>query len=168
MSKSSRIRPLRITGICASSGNVQRLSVSRLRRVAAVSGVYDVAVGAAMLLGRSLLARLFDVALPTPPINADLNGVFLLAVGLGYLIPFRDPAGGRGYLWVMGPFLKGAGAITFLLDTCCAAHRRRFCCSRRRWGACGADALRLARHARAASRLGGRAAPPHLPTMVHR
>ena len=27
----------------------------------------------------------------------------------------RDPPRGRAYLWVMGPFLKGAGAIAFLL-----------------------------------------------------
>lgn len=90
--------------------------MSRLRWVAAVSGVYDVGVGAAMLLGRPLLAGLFGVPLPVPPIHADLNGVFLLAVGLGYVIPFRDPSGGRGYLWVMGPFLKGAGALAFVLD----------------------------------------------------
>jgi hypothetical protein len=90
--------------------------LGRLRAIAIVSGIYDIGVGVAMLLGRAILARLFDVPLPTPAIHADLNGVFLLAVGIGYLIPVRDPAGGRGYLWVMGPFLKGAGAITFLLD----------------------------------------------------
>src|SRR5438093_2617446 len=71
-----------------------------------------------MLGGRPLMAQLFAVALPTPPIHADLNGVFLLAVAAGYLIPYREPesAAGRAYLWVMGPFLKGAGAIAFLLD----------------------------------------------------
>ena len=69
-----------------------------------------------MLLGRPWLSTVFQVPLPAPPIHADLNGVFLLAVGLGYLMPFRDPAGGRTYLWVMGPFLKGAGALTFLID----------------------------------------------------
>src|SRR5437879_13924940 len=69
-----------------------------------------------MLLGRPLLARLFDVPAPQPPIHADLNGIFLLAVAAGYLIPFRDPDRGRGYLWVMGPLLKGAGALAFLLD----------------------------------------------------
>jgi hypothetical protein len=88
----------------------------RLRLIAAVSGVYDAAVGVTMLLGRPLLARLFDVALPQPPIHADLNGIFLLAVAAGYLIPYRDPIRGRLYLWVMGPGLKGAGAVAFLLD----------------------------------------------------
>ena len=40
------------------------------------------------------------------------------SAALGYLITIRDPdtRAGRGYLWVMGPFLKGAGAATFLLD----------------------------------------------------
>jgi hypothetical protein len=69
-----------------------------------------------MLLGRPLLSRLFDVPLPQPPIHADLNGVFLLAVAAGYLIPFRDPDRGRLYLWVMGPLLKGGGALAFVLD----------------------------------------------------
>jgi hypothetical protein len=90
--------------------------VSRLRLVAAVSGVYDGAVGVTMLLGRQLLAQAFGVALPQPPIHADLNGVFLLAVAAGYLIPYRDPRSGRGYLWTMGVFLKGVGAAAFLLD----------------------------------------------------
>jgi hypothetical protein len=88
------------------------------RGVAAASGVYDALVGVVMLAGRPLLARLFSVALPTPPIHADLNGIFLLAVAAGYLIPYRDPdsRGGRTYLWTMGPLLKGAGACAFLID----------------------------------------------------
>ena len=87
-----------------------------LRVIAAVSGVYDLSVGAVMLSARPLLSRLFALPLPQPPIHADLNGVFLLAVGLGYVIPWRDPVRGRAYLWVMGPFLKGAGAVTFVID----------------------------------------------------
>lgn len=90
--------------------------LARLRILAAVSGLYDALVGTMMLAGRPLLARLFGVPLPQPPIHADLNGLFLLAVAIGYLIPYRDPAHGRAYLWVMGPFLKGAGAALFLLD----------------------------------------------------
>src|SRR4029077_5045489 len=71
-----------------------------------------------MLAGRPLMAQLFAVALPTPPIHADLNGVFLLSVAAGYLIPYREPdsAGGRLYLWIMGPLLKGTGAVAFLVD----------------------------------------------------
>ena len=89
-----------------------------LRAIAAVSLVYDACVGVTMLAGRPLLSRLFGVPLPLPPIFADLNGVFLLAVALGYLIPYREPRspGGRAYLWVMGPFLKGLGALTFVAD----------------------------------------------------
>lgn len=89
-----------------------------MRLIAAVSAIYDASIGVVMIAGRPLFARLFDVPLPQPPIHADLNGVFLLAVALGYLIPYRypDTPGGRGYLWVMGPFLKGLGALTFVLD----------------------------------------------------
>ena len=89
-----------------------------LRLIAAVSGLYDALVGITMLLGRPLFARLFDVPLPVPPIHADLNGLFLLAVAAGYAIPYREPesAAGRAYLWIMGPGLKGAGALAFILD----------------------------------------------------
>jgi len=90
--------------------------MTRLRVIAAVSGIYDATIGVVMLAGRPLLSRLFAVPLPQPPIHADLNGVFLLAVAAGYLIPFRDPDRGRGYLWVMGPLLKGGGALAFILD----------------------------------------------------
>jgi hypothetical protein len=92
--------------------------VNRLRAIAAVSGIYDAMVGVTMLAGRPLLASIFNVPLPEPPIHADLNGIFLLSVAAGYLIPYRDPgsAGGRAYLWVMGPLLKGAGAATFVID----------------------------------------------------
>lgn len=92
--------------------------MSRLRAIAAVSGVYDALVGVMMLAGRPVVARLFQVPLPVPPIHADLNGVFLIAVALGYLIPYREPesSGARMYVWVMGPLLKGAGALTFVLD----------------------------------------------------
>jgi hypothetical protein len=90
--------------------------LKKVRVIAAVSGVYDALVGVLMLLGRPLLSRLFDVPLPQPPIHADLNGIFLLAIAAGYLIPFRDPNRGRAYLWVMGPALKGAGAAAFVLD----------------------------------------------------
>ena len=86
--------------------------------VAAVSGIYDALVGVLMLAGRPLLAQLFTVTLPTPPIHADLNGIFLLSIAAGYLIPYRDPdsSGGRAYLWIMGPLLKGAGAAAFVID----------------------------------------------------
>jgi hypothetical protein len=90
----------------------------RVRTIAAVSLIYDALVGVVMIAGRSLFASLFSVPLPVPPIHADLNGVFLLSIAAGYLITIREPdsRAGRTYLWVMGPLLKGAGAVTFLLD----------------------------------------------------
>jgi hypothetical protein len=84
--------------------------------VAAVSGIYDVLLGVAMLAGRGSLAQLFGTPVPIPPIHADLNGLFLIAIGVGYAWPWRDPQRYRWYLWVMGPFLKGAGALAFILD----------------------------------------------------
>ncbi len=88
------------------------------RTIAAASGIYDALVGVMMLAGRPLMAQLFAVALPQPPIHADLNGIFLLSVAAGYLIPYREPdsSAGRSYLWIMGPLLKGAGALVFILD----------------------------------------------------
>jgi hypothetical protein len=87
-----------------------------LSAVAAISGIYDVLLGVTMLAGRDTLARLFGMPLPFPPIHADLNGIFLIAIGVGYALPWRDPQRYRGYLWVMGPILKGTGAAAFIFD----------------------------------------------------
>jgi hypothetical protein len=84
--------------------------------VAALSGLYDLVVGAFLLLAADSLGSLFGVAPASPRIFSDLNGLFLIAVGLGYYLPWRDPYRYRGYMWIMGPFLKGAGALAFLLD----------------------------------------------------
>ena len=62
------------------------------------------------------MASLFGVPPATPRIFSDLNGLFLMAVGAGYYFPWRDPSRYRGYMWIMGPLLKGAGAATFLMD----------------------------------------------------
>lgn len=87
-----------------------------LSTVAAISGLYDVIVGAFLLLAPDRLASLFGVPPASPPIFANLNALFLMAVGAGYALPWRDPERYRGYMWVMGPGLKGAGALTFVLD----------------------------------------------------
>jgi hypothetical protein len=87
-----------------------------LAAIAAISGLYDIVVGAFLLLAADRLAAGFGVPPASPRIFADLNGLFLVAVGLGYYLPWRDPERYRGYLWVMGPFLKGAGALAFVLD----------------------------------------------------
>ena len=94
----------------------RRSDLGPLTVVAAVSGVYDIALGVGMLFGRDLLQALFSVPAPVPPIHADLNGLFLLAIGVGYVLPYRRPDLYRGYLWVMGPFLKGVGSLAFVLD----------------------------------------------------
>ena len=87
-----------------------------LRIVAAISGLYDIVVGALLLFAPAWLAREFGVPPASPPIFSDLNALFLLCVGAGYYFPWRDPQRHRGYLWIMGPVLKGAGAAAFILD----------------------------------------------------
>jgi len=84
--------------------------------VAGLSGLYDLFVGAFLLLAADSLASLFGVPPANPRIFSDLNGLFLIAVGVGYYFPWRDPVRYRGYMWIMGPMLKGAGAVAFLLD----------------------------------------------------
>jgi hypothetical protein len=86
-----------------------------LSSIAALSGLYDIVVGAFLLVAADRLAALFGVPPAFPPIFSDLNGLFLLAVGAGYYMPWRDPERYRGYLWVMGPGLKGAGAALFVV-----------------------------------------------------
>ena len=81
-----------------------------LSLVAGISGLYDFFVGAFLFVGRRALASLFGVPPATPRIFSDLNGLFLMAVGAGYYLPWRDPSRYRGYMWIMGPLLKGAGA----------------------------------------------------------
>lgn len=87
-----------------------------LQRVALLSLFYDGSVGCVLLLAPGLMASWFGVPPPEPRIFSDLNGLFLLAVSAGYYLPWRDPAAGRWYMWVMGPGLKGAGAAAFVLD----------------------------------------------------
>jgi hypothetical protein len=87
-----------------------------LSAVAAISGLYDLFVGAFLLLAPGQLAALFGVPPANPPIFANLNALFLMAVGAGYAMPWRDPERYRGYMWAMGPGLKGAGAVTFVVD----------------------------------------------------
>ena len=87
-----------------------------LRAIALISGIYDIAVGVSLTLGRPLLMSLFQLPAPVPAIHADLNALFVTTVGIGYLWPYRDPDRYRWYLWLMGPVLKGAGAATFVVD----------------------------------------------------
>jgi hypothetical protein len=92
--------------------------VNRRSAIAVASAIYDGLVAVMLVGGRPLMAQIFNVPLPQPPIHADLNGLFLFAVAAGYVIPYREPDSfaGRTYLWVMGPMLKGLGALTFVAD----------------------------------------------------
>ena len=87
-----------------------------LRTLALVSGAYDLLLGLPMLLAAPQVARLFGAPPPVPVVNAWLNGVFALALGLGYIWAARDPSARRGYLWVAGVVAKGLGALVFVLD----------------------------------------------------
>ena len=119
---------------------------SFVRAMAAVSGVYDGLVGLFLLLAADRFASLFGVAPAQPPIFSDLNALFLLAVGAGYYWPYRDPVGARWYMWVMGPGLKGAGAIAFLATTRPPLPRvvPALCGERRRPGAADAGGAAVA------------------------
>ena len=97
-----------------------------LRNVALICGLYDFVVGAVLLFAAGWFASVFGVAPATPPIFSDLNALFLLCIGMGYYLPWRDPERYRGYLWVMGPILKGAGAAAFLLDYAVRGSPRSF------------------------------------------
>jgi hypothetical protein len=87
-----------------------------LRTISLVSGIYDAVLGLAMLLAAGSLAVLFGIPAPRPAVLADTNGLFLLVIGAGYGLPWRDPVAWRPYLWLMGPLLKGGGALVFLRD----------------------------------------------------
>ncbi|MEO7274890.1 MAG: hypothetical protein ABIX28_04535 [Vicinamibacterales bacterium] len=87
-----------------------------LSLLALISGLYDIVVGAFLLVAADHLATLFGVPPASPRIFSDLNGLFLIAVGIGYMLPWREPRRYRAYMWIMGPLLKGAGAAAFLLD----------------------------------------------------
>jgi len=84
--------------------------------VAAVSLVYDVTIGMALTFAREPVQVLFGLPAAQPPIHVDLNALLLTCVGVGYLLPYRDPVRYCAYLWLFGVVLKGAGAVTFVAD----------------------------------------------------
>jgi hypothetical protein len=84
--------------------------------VAGVSLVYDLTAGLLLLAATDRMASWFGVPVPQPILFAKLTGLFLVAVGLGYVQPLRNPQAHRAYLWVFGALLKGGGAVTFLVD----------------------------------------------------
>ena len=87
-----------------------------LRGVVIVSGIYDVLLGGALLFALDEVRQLFGTEPPRFPIHANLNGLFALAIGLGYFAILRNLDANRWYIWIMGPVLKGGGALLFVLD----------------------------------------------------
>src|SRR5262245_41552469 len=87
-----------------------------LKTLAVISGVYDLLLAVPMLVAASATARLFGAPEPQPVINAQLNGVFTLALAVGYFWAARDPQGRRGFFWIAGVLAKGLGAVLFVLD----------------------------------------------------
>ena len=87
-----------------------------LRGVVIVSGIYDVLLGGALLFALDEVRQLFGTEPPLFPIHANLNGLFALAVGFGYFAILRNLEANRWYVWIMGPVLKGGGALLFVLD----------------------------------------------------
>ena len=87
-----------------------------LRRLALISGVYDLLLAVPMLLIAPQLAAMMGAPPPLPLINAQLNGIFTLSLAAGYFWAARDVEARRGYLWVAGVLAKGLGAALFVLD----------------------------------------------------
>jgi len=94
--------------------------------VVIVSGIYDVLLGGALLFALEEVRQLFGTEPPRFPIHANLNGLFALAVGLGYFAILRNLEANRWYIWIMGPVLKGGGALLFVLDFLLRDSRPRF------------------------------------------
>jgi hypothetical protein len=87
-----------------------------LKALAIVSGVYDLMLALGMLFAARPLAEVFGAPAPVPVVNAQLNGVFTLALAAGYFWAAQDAEARRGYFWVAGVLAKGLGAALFLLD----------------------------------------------------
>lgn len=87
-----------------------------LRTLAYISGVYDLALALPMLFIPLTMAALFGAPTPAPVVNAQLNGVFTLSLGVGYFWAAQDPEARRGFFWIAGVLAKGLGAALFVAD----------------------------------------------------
>jgi hypothetical protein len=87
-----------------------------LRMLATISGLYDLGLAVTMLFFARQAARLFGAADPSPLLNAQLNGVFTLALAAGYFWAREDVRARRGFFWIAGVLAKGLGALLFVVD----------------------------------------------------
>ena len=87
-----------------------------LRSLATISGLYDLGLAITMLFFAREAARAFGAPDPVPLLNAQLNGVFTLALAAGYFWARGDVDARRGYFWVAGVLAKGMGALLFVFD----------------------------------------------------
>jgi hypothetical protein len=87
-----------------------------LKAVAWISGFYDLALAVAMLFFAPATAALFGAPPPVPLVNAQLNGIFALALAAGYFWAAAEVEQRRGYLWIAGVLAKGLGAALFVID----------------------------------------------------
>jgi hypothetical protein len=88
----------------------------RLRVLALVSAVYDLALGVPLLVAAPEVARLMGAGTPSPAINAQLNGLFTITLAAGYVWAAADVDARRGYLWIAGVAAKAAGSLLFVID----------------------------------------------------
>jgi hypothetical protein len=87
-----------------------------LKAAALVSMIYDLCLGIGLLASPAGMAGVFGVPPVSPPLFANLTGLFALSTGLCYLLPLKDPVRWKNLLWILGPLLKGGGALLFLAD----------------------------------------------------
>ena len=87
-----------------------------LRTLSILSGFYDLAIAIAMLGFARPMAEAFGAPPPVPVLNAQLNGVFALAMAAGYFWCAQDAYARRGFLWINGVFAKALGAALFVYD----------------------------------------------------
>ncbi len=88
----------------------------RLKTLALLSGIYDLALALPLLLAPGWVAALAGAPAPVPVINAQLNGLFTLTLAAGYFWAAQAVEERRGYLWVAGVLAKAGGALLFILD----------------------------------------------------
>ena len=97
-----------------------------LKTLAIVSGVYDLLLALPLLLAPVAMARAFGAPEPSPVVNAQLNGVFTLSLGVGYFWAARDVSLRRGYFWCAGVLAKALGSLIFILDALLRGSPRLF------------------------------------------